>query len=97
VQILLRSGPSVYSPRLPETFGLIFAEANSVGCPVLAHDHGAAAEVLGTRSGQLVVCRDDQAVVDTLRAWREGGRPRVELNREFELERVLNRWEEMLI
>ncbi|MGH8220826.1 MAG: glycosyltransferase family 4 protein [Steroidobacteraceae bacterium] len=31
---------------LPETFGLVFAEASAVGTPVLTHDCGAAAEVL---------------------------------------------------
>jgi glycosyltransferase involved in cell wall biosynthesis len=32
---------------IPETFGLVFAEAHAVGTPVLAHDCGAAREVLG--------------------------------------------------
>ncbi|MGH8228138.1 MAG: glycosyltransferase family 4 protein [Steroidobacteraceae bacterium] len=32
--------------RLPETFGLVLAEAHSVGTPVLTHDFGAAAEVV---------------------------------------------------
>jgi glycosyltransferase involved in cell wall biosynthesis len=32
---------------IPETFGLVFAESHAVGTPVLTHDCGAAAEVLG--------------------------------------------------
>lgn len=32
-----------------ETFGLVLAESNAVGTPVLAHDFGAAAEVIGDR------------------------------------------------
>src|SRR5581483_2147599 len=38
----------VFYPKfvLPETFGLVFAEASAVGTPVLTHDCGAAAEVL---------------------------------------------------
>jgi glycosyltransferase involved in cell wall biosynthesis len=32
---------------LPETFGLVFAESNALGTPVLTHDCGAAAEVIG--------------------------------------------------
>ncbi len=32
---------------IPETFGLVFAESNAVGTPVLTHDCGAAAEVIG--------------------------------------------------
>ena len=44
-----RSALCVFYPNfvLPETFGLVFAEANAVGTPVLTHDCGAAAEVLG--------------------------------------------------
>jgi glycosyltransferase involved in cell wall biosynthesis len=32
---------------LPETFGLVFAESKAVGTPVLTHDCGAAAEIVG--------------------------------------------------
>lgn len=32
---------------IPETFGLVFAESHALGTPVLAHDCGAALEVLG--------------------------------------------------
>ena len=32
---------------LPETFGLVFAESKALGTPVLTHDCGAAAEVIG--------------------------------------------------
>jgi glycosyltransferase involved in cell wall biosynthesis len=32
---------------IPETFGLVFAESNALGTPVLTHDCGAAREVLG--------------------------------------------------
>jgi len=44
----MRNALCVFYPNfvLPETFGLVFAEANAVGTPVLTHDCGAAAEVL---------------------------------------------------
>jgi len=32
---------------IPETFGLVFAESKALGTPVLTHDCGAAAEILG--------------------------------------------------
>ena len=35
--------------ELAETFGLVLAESNALGTPVLAHDYGAAAEVLDDR------------------------------------------------
>jgi glycosyltransferase involved in cell wall biosynthesis len=44
----VRTALCVFYPNfvLPETFGLVFAEASAVGTPVLTHDCGAAAEVL---------------------------------------------------
>ena len=44
----VRSALCVFYPNfvLPETFGLVFAEASAVGTPVLTHDCGAASEVL---------------------------------------------------
>ena len=43
-----RSALCAFSPNfvIPETFGLVFAESNAVGTPVLTHDCGAAAEVV---------------------------------------------------
>jgi glycosyltransferase involved in cell wall biosynthesis len=35
---------------IPETFGLVFAESNALGTPVLTCDRGAAVEVLGSRN-----------------------------------------------
>ena len=44
----VRAALCVFYPNfvLPETFGLVFAEAKAVGTPVLTHDCGAASEVL---------------------------------------------------
>jgi glycosyltransferase involved in cell wall biosynthesis len=44
-----RAALCTFSPNfvIPETFGLVFAESHAVGTPVLTHDCGAAAEVLG--------------------------------------------------
>ena len=33
--------------RIPETFGLVYAESHALGTPVLTHDFGAAAEIVG--------------------------------------------------
>jgi glycosyltransferase involved in cell wall biosynthesis len=43
-----RTALCTFSPNfvIPETFGLVFAESHAVGTPVLAHDCGAAREVL---------------------------------------------------
>jgi glycosyltransferase involved in cell wall biosynthesis len=45
----VRSALCTFFPNfvLPETFGLVFAESKAVGTPVLTHDCGAAAEIVG--------------------------------------------------
>ncbi len=79
----------------PETFGLVLAEANALGTPVLAHDFGAAREVLGGAE-QLIDARNTPAIVERLRAWRAGARPKVSLRPEFRISRVLGEWRRLL-
>ena len=45
----VRGALCTFAPNfvLPETFGLVYAESKALGTPVLAHDCGAAAEVIG--------------------------------------------------
>jgi glycosyltransferase involved in cell wall biosynthesis len=61
---------------IPETFGLVFAESNAVGTPVLTHDCGAAVEVLGDRSQVLPVTAADRVYETLLHnvspGWRAG-------------------------
>ncbi len=42
---------------IPETFGLVFAESNALGTPVLTHDCGAAREIIGDSRQILPVTR----------------------------------------
>jgi len=61
---------------IPETFGLVFAESNAVGTPVLTSDCGAAAEVIGDRS-QILPVTPGQRVYEALLGhasphWRSG-------------------------
>ena len=61
---------------LPETFGLVYAESLALGTPVLAHDAGAAAEVIADRRQVLPVRRAHRVyerLVHQLPApWRSG-------------------------
>ena len=61
---------------IPETFGLVFAESNAVGTPVLTHDCGAAVEVIGDPNQILPITaaqRAYEAVVGKLSPrWRSG-------------------------
>ncbi|HEV2147212.1 MAG TPA: glycosyltransferase family 4 protein [Longimicrobiaceae bacterium] len=79
-----------------ETFGLVFAESNAVGTPVLTHPLGAAPEVLRPAGEQIVNCADPAAVLDRLREWRAGNRPAVHLRGRFRLRAVARAWERLL-
>lgn len=76
----------------PETFGLVLAEANAVGTPVLAHDIGAASEVLEAHAGQLVDARNPKTLIDKFLRWHDGGRPVVKANELFSLDNVTAAW-----
>lgn len=82
--------------RFAETFGLVFAEANALGTPVLAHPIGAAEEVLAQDPSQLIDAEDPDAVLERLVQWRQQGRPKVRADFRFGLEPVLRGWEGVL-
>jgi glycosyltransferase involved in cell wall biosynthesis len=65
------------SYKFPETFGLVFAESNAVGTPVLAHPIGAALEVLGD-TGQVVPVPRSRFFVDKTSRLVPGSRPILE-------------------
>jgi len=61
---------------IPETFGLVFAESNAMGTPVLTYDCGSAAEVIGDRGQILPVTLADRVYERLLShvspGWRAG-------------------------
>lgn len=78
-----------------ESFGLIYAEANAVGTPVLAHNFGAAEEVL-SNSEQLVDVTKPEAAIKKLLHWRLHGRPSVYGKEIFRLDNVMHQWHDLL-
>jgi glycosyltransferase involved in cell wall biosynthesis len=82
--------------KRPETFGLVYAEANALGTPVLAHDFGAAAEVL-VKNNPPMDTRQSDVVVDTLLAWSQGASPVVQANQDFAMAKVVNGWNQFLL
>jgi glycosyltransferase involved in cell wall biosynthesis len=79
----------------PESFGLVFAESNAVGTPVLAHPFGSAPEVLTAE--QLCDAHDINGIIQRLQRWREPGqRPQLSLRPEFTLDSVVAQWERLL-
>lgn len=79
----------------PETFGLVQAEANAVGTPVLTHPLGATPEILGNQE-QFVDVHDVEAVIEKILGWKEKGRPEVQLEEKFRLSRVIQEWARVL-
>ena len=92
----VRTAFCVFYPQssFKETFGLVFAEANALGTPVLTHAAGAAPEVLGD-ARQLVNADNPEAVKARLLGWYAEGRPKVGVNPQFRLSRVAQCWEEL--
>jgi len=92
----VRTALCVFYPadKVPETFGLVFAESNAVGTPVLAHPFGAAPELLTPE--QLVDARDINAIIDRLGAWKRGERPIVGAKEEVRMSNVIRAWERIL-
>ena len=92
----IRESFCVFYPQAKrkETFGFVYAQANAAGTPVLAHDFGAAREVLSDEC-QLVNGNDILAIVEKLKAWQLN-RPKVQAKPEFRLQAVMRRWSEVL-
>jgi glycosyltransferase involved in cell wall biosynthesis len=74
----VRSALCTFFPNfvLPETFGLVFAESKAVGTPILTHDCGAAAEIVGDPQQVLPVTFAQRAYETTFHSfspsWRVG-------------------------
>lgn len=75
----------------PETFGIVFAEANAVGTPVLTSNIGAAKEILWHPTETIDV-QNVRAVMERLQSWQQGNRPKVKVRPEFRLKVVVEAW-----
>jgi glycosyltransferase involved in cell wall biosynthesis len=93
----VRTSLCTFYPQISfeETFGLVYAESNAVGTPVLCHPIGASQEVLEHR-GQFVDCRDVNQVIKTITEWQSGGRLILKGNPQFEIGNVIKEWEKLL-
>ena len=87
----------VFLPQysIPETFGLVYAEANALGTPVISYDFGAAKEILSSDE-QIIPIFDEQAVIDRLFKWEKYGRPNIIGQNEFKLENIVRKWKKQL-
>ena len=78
-----------------QTFGLVIAEANAVGCPALLHGATGANLEIASSPDQCLDTLDPEAVVARLMAWRTAG-PQVRMRREFRLASVAAVWRGLL-
>lgn len=79
----------------PETFGLVYAEANAVGTPFLTHRLGAVPEVVD-HPAELIDVNDPKAVIERLIQWKTLSRPKVRGDSRFRLTRLMREWLELL-
>lgn len=77
-----------------ETFGLIYAEANAVGTPVLAHDIGSAREILHPEN-PLVNGHEVAAIIQLLKQWQSHP-PNVSYRDVFDDAAVAKQWQSIL-
>lgn len=84
----------------PETFGLVLAEANAMGTPVLAHDFGAAREVLmathNNRRCNEVLDLNKEGYLEAALYRLRYAPPKAEADPRFSLENVLAQWKDLL-
>lgn len=73
-----------------ETFGLIYAEANALGTPVMAHDLGAAREILHPNN-TLINAEDNYQITKTLVEWQRE-LPKLGYRKEFNEEAIYQQW-----
>ena len=95
----VRGALATFLPNLvyPETFGLVFAESNAVGTPVLTHSIGAAEEVLQDPAQLVPLPASGEAGLPALylqriAAWRAGARPTVTGRAAFRMSAVREAW-----
>jgi len=77
-----------------ETFGLIYAEANALGTPVLAHDIGAAREILHP-DNPLIDSHNDKLVIKTLQQWQDK-LPALQYRDDFADKAIYQQWSQLL-
>lgn len=92
----LASSLCLYYPQtvFAETFGLIYAEANAAGTPVLAHNIGSAREILDSEN-PLIDANNYPQILATLESWQKN-LPLVNYNNYFAENHIAKQWQKLL-
>lgn len=93
----MRQALCIFTPqtRFAETFGLVLAEANAMGCPVLVHRGLGANDEVKCSAEQRIDATQPQQIADRIIAWRKTA-PVVSLLPQFRLNAVRQRWRDIL-
>ena len=78
-----------------ESFGIVLAEANAMGTPVLSHNFGAASEVLMQAGNGVVNCNNPTTIEDTLVRMLQKPQE-VHLDKRFTIDEVGAKWDKLL-
>ncbi|MEQ8291244.1 MAG: glycosyltransferase family 4 protein [Roseovarius sp.] len=80
--------------QFAETFGLVIAEANAVGCPALLHRGLGANDEVASDPGQCLDTADPQAIAARIAEWRQtvGQRPLAQAQPRFRMSRIVDLW-----
>lgn len=93
----MRKALCLFNPQtsFAETFGLVLAEANAVGMPVLIHEGLGANNEVVADAAQRVDGNDPAAILKKVVEWRQSG-PTVIANPAFKIAEVANVWAKLL-
>lgn len=93
---LMRRSLCLFYPQdeFAETFGLVIAEANAVGCPALLQRGLGANDEIASDAGQCIDTSDAEAIAERIAAWREADpvKPLARARPDFRLSSVTARW-----
>lgn len=82
--------------QFAETFGLVIAEANAVGCPALLHGDTGANREIACSPEQCLEKIDPETVIAQLTSWRSCA-PRVQARPDFRLSSVVAVWRNLIL
>ncbi|WP_299682120.1 glycosyltransferase [uncultured Roseobacter sp.] len=94
---VMRQALCIFYPQstFAETFGLVIAEANALGTPVICQRGLGANDEIVSTADQAFECSDTSALVARLTVWRRV-RPRIKTHDAFRTEAVVDAWFELL-
>ena len=79
-----------------ETFGLVYAEAQALGTPVLCSDIGSAREIVGREGGRVLSETNERSVFAVLESWLDVAMPSAKENPDFSTAQVCLAWRSLI-